>query len=91
MDERREISTHGAPAVRAFGYDCVIPVDGLIALGDYEREFTLILPGAAQKFKITQFRQDQDGIGRISYRTLSLPGRYGISGAIGSFRLNPVL
>ena len=38
----------------------VIPVDGLIARGDYEHEFTLhqftILPGgAAQKFKITQF------------------------------------
>ena len=47
-------------AVRPFGYDCVIPVDGLIARGDYEHEFTLhqftILPGgAAQKFKITQF------------------------------------
>ena len=35
-------------------------MDGLIARGDYEHEFTLhqftILPGgAAQKFKITQF------------------------------------
>ena len=49
-------------AVRPFGYDCVIPVDGLIARGDYEHEFTLhqftILPGgAAQKFKITTFVQ----------------------------------
>jgi nicotinamidase-related amidase len=47
-------------AVRPFGYDVIIPVDGLIARGDYEHEFTLhqftILPGgAAQKFKITQF------------------------------------
>jgi nicotinamidase-related amidase len=47
-------------AVRPFGYDCVIPVDGLIARSDYEHEFTLhqftILPGgAAQKFKITEF------------------------------------
>ena len=38
----------------------VIPVDGIIARGDYEHEFTLhqftILPGgAASKFKITQF------------------------------------
>jgi hypothetical protein len=38
----------------------VIPVDGLIARGDYEHQFTLhqftILPGgAAPKFKITQF------------------------------------
>jgi nicotinamidase-related amidase len=47
-------------AVRPFGYECVIPVDGLIARGDYEHEFTLhqftILPGgAAEKFKITEF------------------------------------
>jgi nicotinamidase-related amidase len=47
-------------AVRPFGYDAVIPVDGLIARGEYEHEFTLhqftILPGgAAQKFTITQF------------------------------------
>lgn len=47
-------------AVRPFGYDAVIPVDGLIARSEYEHEFTLhqftILPGgAAQKFKITQF------------------------------------
>jgi len=47
-------------AARPFGYDVVIPVDGLIARGEYEHEFTLhqftILPGgAAQKFKITQF------------------------------------
>jgi hypothetical protein len=46
----------------ALGYDCVIPVDGLIARGDYEHEFTLhqftILPGgAAQKFKVTQFEK----------------------------------
>jgi hypothetical protein len=37
-----------------------VPVDGLIAYGDYKHEFTLhqftILPGgAAEKFKITQF------------------------------------
>jgi len=55
-------------AVRPFGYDCVIPVDGLIARGDYEHEFTLhqftILPGgAAQKFKITQF--DKIKMGRL--------------------------
>ncbi len=47
-------------AARPFGYDVVIPVDGLIARGDYEHEFTLhqftILPGgAAEKFKITEF------------------------------------
>ena len=40
-------------AVRPFGYDCVIPVDGLIARGDYEHEFTLhqftILPAAPRK------------------------------------------
>jgi nicotinamidase-related amidase len=47
-------------AVRPFGYDVIIPVDGLIARSDYEHEFTLhqftILPGgAAEKFKITQF------------------------------------
>ncbi len=47
-------------AVRPFGYDVIVPIDGIIARGDYENEFTLhqftILPaGAAQKFKITQF------------------------------------
>jgi nicotinamidase-related amidase len=47
-------------AVRPFGYTCIIPVDGLIARGDYEHEFTLhqftILPGgAAEKFRITEF------------------------------------
>jgi len=47
-------------AGRPFGYTCVIPVDGLIARGDYEHEFTLhqfaILPGgAAEKFRITEF------------------------------------
>ncbi|HTM08104.1 MAG TPA: isochorismatase family protein [Verrucomicrobiae bacterium] len=47
-------------AARPFGYEVVIPVDGLIARGDYEHEFTLhqftILPGgAAEKFKITEF------------------------------------
>ena len=47
-------------AVRPFGYDVIVPLDGLIARGDYEHEYTLhqctILPaGAAQKFKITQF------------------------------------
>ena len=47
-------------AVRPFGYDVVVPVDGLIARGDYEHEYTLhqftILPaGAAEKFKITLF------------------------------------
>ena len=41
-------------------YDCVIPVDVLIARGDYEHEFTLhqftiLAGGAAQKFEITQF------------------------------------
>jgi hypothetical protein len=46
--------------VRPFGYDCVIPVDGLIACGDYEHEFTLhpftiLLGGSAEKFKIKQF------------------------------------
>ena len=46
--------------MRPFGDDCVIPVDGLIARGYYEHEFTLhqytILPGGdAQKFKIPQF------------------------------------
>ena len=58
---RARASTYTATAaVRPVGYECVIPVDGLIARGDYEHEFTLhqftILPGgAAQKFKITQF------------------------------------
>ena len=47
-------------AVRPFGYDVIIPTDGIIARGDYEQEFTLhqftILPaGAAEKFTITQF------------------------------------
>jgi len=47
-------------AARPFGYEVVIPVDGLIARGAYEHEFTLhqftILPGgAAEKFKITEF------------------------------------
>ena len=47
-------------AVRPFGYDVIIPEDGLIARSDYEHEFTLhqftILPGgAAPKFTITQF------------------------------------
>ena len=47
-------------AVRPFGYDVIIPTDGLVARGDYEHEYTLhqftILPaGAAEKFKITQF------------------------------------
>ena len=47
-------------AARPFGYEVVIPVDGLIARSDYEHEFTLhqftILPGgAAEKFKITEF------------------------------------
>ena len=49
-------------AVRPFGYTCVIPVDGLIARGDYEHEFTLhqftILPGgAAEKFRISEFNK----------------------------------
>ena len=49
-------------AVRPFGYDVIIPTDGLIARGDYEHEYTLhqftILPaGAAEKFKITQFNR----------------------------------
>ncbi len=49
-------------AVRPFGYDVVIPMDGLIARSEYEHEFTLhqftILPGgAAEKFKITTFDQ----------------------------------
>ena len=47
-------------AVRPFGYEVIIPIDGLIARGDYEHEYTLhqftILPaGAAEKFKFTQF------------------------------------
>ncbi len=47
-------------AVRPFGFDVIIPVDGLISRGYYENEYTLhqftILPaGAAEKFKITQF------------------------------------
>ncbi len=47
-------------AVRPFGFDVIIPTDGLIARGDYEQEYTMhqftILPaGAAEKFKITQF------------------------------------
>lgn len=47
-------------AVRPFGYDVIIPVDGMVARGDYEHEFTLhqftILPGgAAAKFTITEF------------------------------------
>ena len=47
-------------AVRPFGYDVIIPEDGLIARSSYEHEFTLhqftILPaGAAEKFKITRF------------------------------------
>lgn len=53
-------------AARPFGYDVVIPVDGLIARGDYEHEFTLhqftILPGGAkEKFKITEFDRIQLG------------------------------
>ncbi len=49
-------------AARPFGYDVVIPMDGLIARSEYEHEFTLhqftILPGgAAEKFKITTFDQ----------------------------------
>ncbi len=47
-------------AVRPFGFDVIIPVDGIIARGDYEQEFTLhqftILPGgAAEKFTISRF------------------------------------
>jgi hypothetical protein len=58
----------------------VIPVDGLIARGDHEHEFTLhqftILPGgAAQKFKITQF--DKITMGKLErglmIRIVSLP------------------
>ena len=46
--------------MRLFGYTCGILVDGLIARGNYEHEFTLyqftILPGsAAEKFRITEF------------------------------------
>ncbi len=49
-------------AVRPFGYDVIISVDGLIARGEYEHEYTLhqftILPaGAASKFKITEFER----------------------------------
>jgi len=49
-------------AVRPFGFDVIIPTDGLIARGDYEHEYTLhqftILPaGAAEKFKITRLDQ----------------------------------
>lgn len=46
-------------AARPFGYDVVIPVDGVIARGDYEQEYSLhqftILPNVANKFKITTF------------------------------------
>ena len=49
-----------AAPVRPFGCTCVIPVDGLIACGDYEHEFTLHqftnLPvGTAEKFRIREF------------------------------------
>jgi nicotinamidase-related amidase len=47
-------------AARPFGYDVVIPADGLIARGEYQHEFTLyqftiLGAGVAQKFKITEF------------------------------------
>ncbi|MGH7796364.1 MAG: hypothetical protein ACREQ2_15970 [Candidatus Binatia bacterium] len=46
--------------VRLFGYTCVIPVDGFVARGDYDHDFTLhqftILPGGAtERFRITDF------------------------------------
>src|SRR5258706_10805256 len=47
-------------AARPFGYEAVVPVDGLISRGDYEQEVTLhqftILPGgASEKIKNTDF------------------------------------
>jgi nicotinamidase-related amidase len=46
-------------AARPFGYDVIIPVDGITAHGDYEQEYTLhqftvLSGGVAGKFKITQ-------------------------------------
>jgi nicotinamidase-related amidase len=47
-------------AARPFGYDVVVPTDGLIARGEYQHEFTLyqftiLGAGVAQKFRITEF------------------------------------
>lgn len=46
-------------AARPHGYDVIIPLDGIIARGDYETEYTLhqftVLSGAASKFRFTEF------------------------------------
>ena len=48
-------------AVRPFGYTCVVPVDGLIARGDYEHEFTLTgtLPTSREPVKTSVMPSDR--------------------------------
>jgi len=45
-------------AARPHGYDVIIAMDGIIARGDYETEYTLhqftVLSGAASKFRFTE-------------------------------------
>lgn len=45
-------------AARPHGYDIIIPMDGIIARGAYEHEYTLhqftVLSGAASKFRFTE-------------------------------------
>ena len=48
-------------AARPHGYEIIIPMDGIIARGDYEHEYTLhqftVLSGAASKFKFTELNR----------------------------------
>ena len=50
---RCEDPQEATAAVRPFGYTCVIPIDGLVARGAYEHDFTLhqftLLPGGDEK------------------------------------------
>jgi nicotinamidase-related amidase len=49
-------------AVRPFGYDCVIPVDGLIARGDYEHEFTLHLSSRSYRAALHKNSKSRNSI-----------------------------
>ena len=75
-------------AVRPFGYDCVIPVDGLIARGDYEHEFTLhqftILPGGAAR--LAGAGRARAPSNRCRWRDRGSPGSPSRKGAAGGVR-----
>ncbi len=54
----QEVLYTATSAVRPLGYNAIIPLDGLIAHGEYEHEYTLhqftVLSGVADKFTFTE-------------------------------------